>query len=180
MLLLAFRNLVRRPLRNALAVAGLAAAVAVLACLSAYGSGYRRALGAELDRMGMQMMLVPLGCPFDAAARVIKGRALDVTLPESALAIARKDPAVALAAPMYSAVVPRPAEGRTDLWIGIDDSARAIKPWWKLTTGSTWFTGTNCVILGAEAAAAEMRKPGDEFYSPETGRSLKVCGVLER
>ena len=85
MLLLAFRNLVRRPLRSALAVCGLAAAVAVLACLSAFGHGYRRALGTELDRMGLQMMLVPLGCPYDAAARVLKGKTLENSLPESAL-----------------------------------------------------------------------------------------------
>src|SRR5260221_14228661 len=117
MLSLAVRNLIRRPIRTSIAVAGLAVSVAVLACLLSFGEGYQRGLHSELDRMGMQMMLVPLGCPFDAAARVIKGRALDVTLPDSALAIARKDPAVALAAPMYTAVLPRPAEGRTDLWV---------------------------------------------------------------
>src|SRR5262249_8142639 len=63
MLLLAYKNLVRRPLRNGLTIAGLAVAVAVLACLSAFGNGYRHELGAELDRMGVQLLLVPLGCP---------------------------------------------------------------------------------------------------------------------
>ena len=108
MLLLAFRNLVRRPLRSALTVCGLAAAVAVLACLSAFGHGYRRALGTELDRMGLQMMLVPLGCPYDAAARVLKGKTLENSLPESALEEARRDPAVAVAAPLLMAALPRP------------------------------------------------------------------------
>ena len=85
MLFLAIRNLIRRPFRSFLTAMGLAVAVAVLGSLSAFGEGYRAALHAELDRMGMQMMLVPLGCPYDAAARVLKGRELDVTLPESAL-----------------------------------------------------------------------------------------------
>jgi hypothetical protein len=70
MLRLAFRNLLRRPLRNALTVLGLAVAVAVLVCLFAFGHGYQRALRTELDRMGLQLMLVPLGCPYDAAARI--------------------------------------------------------------------------------------------------------------
>src|ERR1041384_5960322 len=153
MLYLALKNLFRRPLRTGLTLFGLAASIGVLACLLSFGEGYQRVLRGELDRMGMQMMLVPLGCPFDAAARVIKGRALDVTLPESALEIARKDPAVALAAPMYTAVLPRPKEGRTDPWVGIDETSRAIKPWWKLAQGSTWFRGPDSVILGAEAAA---------------------------
>ena len=100
MWLLAFRNLVRRPLRNGLALAGQAAAVGVLVCLSGFGNGYRRALGAELNRMGMQMMLVPIGCPYDAAARVLKGQPLDASLPETAVNEARRDPAVAVAAPL--------------------------------------------------------------------------------
>ncbi len=180
MIRLACTNLVRRPLRTGLAVFGLAISVGVLACLLSFGQGYERGLHGELDRMGMQLMLVPLGCPYDAAARVIKGRSLDVTLPADALGAVRADPAVAVAAPMYTAALPRPSEGRTDLWVGIDEASRVLKPWWRLVPGSTWFRGPNSVILGAEAAVTEMRKPGDRFFSPETGKELTVCGVLER
>lgn len=180
MLTLALKNLFRRPLRTGLTLAGLAISVATLACLLSFGEGYQHGLRRELDRMGMQLMVVPLGCPYDAAARVLKGRALDVTLPGDALSAARSDPAVAVAAPMYTAVLPRPMEGRTDLWVGIDETTRALKPWWKLTPGSRWLDGPNSVLLGAEAASTEMRKPGDRFYSPETGKELTVCGVLER
>lgn len=180
MLRLALKNLYRRPLRTGLTLLGLAVSVALLACLLSLGEGYQRGLRGELDRMGMQMMLVPLGCPYDAAARVLKGRALDVTLPAGALAEVRADPAVAVAAPVYTAVLPRPSEGRTDLWVGIDEASRALKPWWKRASGSAWFQGPDSVILGAEAAATELRKPGDRFYSPETGRAFTVCGVLER
>ena len=180
MLLLAFRNLFRRPLRTGLTAAGLAVAVAVLACLSAFGAGYSRGLGTELDRMGMQMMLVPLGCPYDAAAQVLKGKSLENSLPETAIEAARRDPAVAVAAPLLLAALPRPKEGRTDLWAGLDRSALALKPWWRAHAGSDWFAGPSDVILGYEAAAVELRAPGDRFYSPETGRTFRVAGVLER
>jgi putative ABC transport system permease protein len=180
MLLLAFRNLVRRPLRNALTIAGLAVAVAVLACLSAFGHGYQLALRAELDRMGLQLMLVPLGCPYDAAARVLKGRTLENSLPESALDEARRDPAVAVAAPLLMATLPRPGESRADMWVGLDDTAVALKPWWRASAGDKWFADENSVILGCDAAEVEMRSPGDWFFSPETGRKLRVVGVLER
>src|SRR5947207_2883974 len=123
MILLAFRNLTRRPFRNLLTLGGLSVAVAVLACLSAFGQGYQRALGTELDRMGLQLMLVPLGCPFDAAARVLKGRTLENSLPETALAAARRDRAVAVAAPLLMVALPRPREGRTDMWVGLDEAA---------------------------------------------------------
>lgn len=180
MILLALRNLSRRPLRTGLTLLGLAVSIAVLACLLSFGDGYQGSLHSELDRMGMQIMVVPLGCPYDAAARVLKGRALDVSLPMDALRTVRLDPAVAIAAPVYTAVLPRPEEGRTDLWVGIDESSRALKPWWKMTAGSSWFKGPDSVILGAEAAQTELRKPGDRFYSPETKREFAVAGVLER
>jgi putative ABC transport system permease protein len=182
---MAWRNLTRRRLRSTLTLVGLAVSVAVMACLLAFGQGYQAGLSRELDRMGVQLMIVPLGCPYDAAARVLKGRSPEASLPESALAAARRDPEVAVAAPMLMAAVPRPAEGRTDLWVGLDRSALALKPWWQLAPGSRWFSGEDEVILGADAAATEMRSPGDAFYSPgptpkAPGARLRVAGVLER
>jgi putative ABC transport system permease protein len=175
---LALRNLLRRPGRNLLALFGLAAAVAVLACLGAFARGYERALGTEVDRMGMQLMLVPLGCPYDAAARVLKGRSLDTSLPVSAVESARRDPDVAVAAPLLLASVAGKDRSRTDLWAGIDRSALELKPWWKTQRGSAWFQGADSVILGSVAAEIEDRAPGDRFYSPETGRTFRVAGVL--
>src|SRR5438128_10712721 len=115
-------HLISRPLRTGLTLIGLSISTAVLLVLLSFGEGYQSGLHRELDRMGMQLMLVPLGCPYDAAARVLKGKALDVSLPDSAVESARRDSAVAIAAPMYTAVLPRPKDGRTDLWVGIDDS----------------------------------------------------------
>jgi putative ABC transport system permease protein len=180
MLRFALRNLRRRPLRNGLTLAGLATAVAVLMCLLSFGQGYRRALSIELDRMGMQMMLVPLGCPYDAAARVLKGKPLENSLPESALHEVRRDPAVAVAAPLMVAALASPGNSRADMWVGLDESALALKPWWRARSGEKWFKDADSVILGCDAAEIELRTPGDLFFSPETGRRLRVTGVLER
>lgn len=179
MFILALKNLSRRPLRSLLTLSGLAVAAAFLACLTAFTEGYGRSLRSELEGMGMQMMLVPLGCPYDAAAKVIKGRALDVSLPVSALSEARQDPAVALASPVFAATIPRPALGRTDLWVGVDETALRMRPWWKLQEGH-WLEKPDEILLGAEAAATELRHPGDRFYSPETARTFTVAGVLTR
>lgn len=180
LLTLAFSNVRRRPLRSGLAVGGLAVAVAVLVTLSAFGKGYRRALTSELNRMGLQIMLVPLGCPYDAAAQVLKGKPLENSLPETAVEAARRDPAVAVAAPLFMAALPQPRTGRTDMWVGLDETARLIKPWWKVKAGQSWFPQPDSVILGIDAAEVEMRVPGDWLYSPEGGRRLEVAGVLER
>jgi putative ABC transport system permease protein len=190
---MAWLNLTRRRLRTALTLSGLAVAVAVMACLLAFGQGYETGLSQELDRMGIQLMIVPLGCPYEAAAHVLKGhapaaeglRGRDASLPTAALMTARQDPDVAVAAPLLMTAIPRPEENRTDLWVGLDQSTLALKPWWQLARGSHWFQRSNEVILGAEAAATELRAPGDAFYSPGAGSHgagarLRVAGVLER
>lgn len=161
-------------------MSGVGIAISVLACLLAFGAGYERELGRELNGMGLQMMLVPLGCPYDAAARVLKGNVLDVSLPDASVEMVRHDPDVSCAAPLLLATVPRPTEGRTDMWVGVDASIRPLKSWWKMRAGQDWFPDENSVILGAEAAATEMRRVGDKLYSPETGRQFRVSGILER
>lgn len=178
MIRLAFQNLLRRPMRLLLTLFGLAAAIAVLLCLTAFGQGYQHALRAELNQMGLQLMLVPLGCPYDAAARVLKGKNLETSLPDSVVIAARADPAVAVAAPLLMVAVARPREGRTDMWVGLEETALELKPWWQMKSGSRWFLDADSVILGADAAAVELRAPGDKFYSPEAGRALRVAGVL--
>src|SRR5258706_15133754 len=135
MIRLIFRNVVRRPLRSGLTLAGVALASAVLVCLIAFGDGYRRGLAHELEQSGVQLMLVPLGCPYDAAARVLKNNTLENSLPGTALESARNDPAVAVAAPFLMAALPRQKDHRTDLWVGLDRSALELKPWWRMRPG---------------------------------------------
>jgi putative ABC transport system permease protein len=180
MFVLVLRNLARRPLRNGLTLAGIAVAMAVLVTILAFGEGYRQALRRELEQAGVQMMLVPLGCPYDAAARVLKNNTLENSLPANALDAVRNDPAVAVAAPLLMAACPRQNERRTDMWVGLDRSALLIKPWWRAGSGRAWFTKQDDVILGADAAALEMRAPGDKFFSPERHREFHVAGILER
>lgn len=180
MIALAVRNLARRPVRLALTLIGLALAVGLSSSLLAFAEGYQVGLRAELDRMGIQMMLVPLGCPYDGAARALKGRPLDDFLPASVLADVRRDSRVAVAAPMLIGAFPEPEQRRTDLWTGIDPAMRALKPWWRCQAGTLELSRSDDVLLGADAAETEMRAPGDLFYSPAMGRRFRVAGVLQR
>ena len=180
MLRLIFRNVLRRPLRNGLTLAGISVAMGVLICVESLGDGYRNTLRREVEQAGVQIMLVPLGCPYDAAARVLKNNALEASLPFAALETARKDPGVAVAAPMLIAALPRQGERRVDIWVGLDESSLQLRPWWNAASGNGWFAGADEAILGAEAAAVEMRVPNDKLSSPETRRTFRVAGILER
>ncbi len=180
MLRLIFRNLLRRPLRNGLTLAGISVAMGVLICVESFGDGYRNRVRREVEQAGVQIMLVPLGCPYDAAARVLKNNALEASLPYAALEIVREDPGVAVAAPMLIAALPRQGERRVDIWVGLDESSLQLRPWWNVTAGNAWFAGGDEAILGADAAALEMRTHNDKLSSPETKRTFRVAGILER
>ena len=117
---LPFKNLQRRKLRSALTAMSLAAATAVLFSLLAFNRGYQQALQGELDRMGAHLLVVPVGCPYEAASLILKGGQVENTLPAAALATIRAQPEVDAAAPLFMAAIPRPEEGRTDVWCGID------------------------------------------------------------
>src|SRR5437879_4509583 len=132
---LPFKNLWRRKLRSALTAASLAAATAVLFSLLAFNRGYQRTLRAELDRMGAHLLVVPVGCPYEAASLILKGGQVANTLPAAALATIRAQPEVDAAAPLFMATIPRPEEGRTDVWCGMDDQLRRLKRYWRLSPG---------------------------------------------
>ena len=180
MLKLVLTNILRRRLRSFLTAAGIAIAVALLLLLDQVATGYRIQLLKELNSMGIHMMLVPLGCPYDAATRVLKGNNLETSLPQNALEAVKSDKDVEIAAPLLIAALARPDQGRTDMFVGLDENGIALKSWWKTARGSDRFVTSNSVILGADAGQIEMREPGDSLYSPESGRTLTVAGILER
>lgn len=177
---LPFKNLWRRKFRSTLTAASLAAATAVLFSLLAFNNGYQRALQSQLDRMGAHLLVVPVGCPYEAASLILKGGQVMNTLPAQALVQIRSQPEVDVAAPLFMAAIPRPEEGRTDVWCGIDGDMRRLKQYWRLSPGSHLPTAPNGILMGAEAAATEQRAPGDLFFSEKTNREFKVAGVLER
>src|SRR5207249_4126236 len=70
---LALKNLRRRPLRTTLTVGGVALAVAVLYSLCSFQKGYQLQLRAELQGLGAHILVVPKGCPYEAASIAIHG-----------------------------------------------------------------------------------------------------------
>src|SRR6185436_13252706 len=72
-LILAMKNLLRRPVRTVLTVAGVALAVAVAVSLSGFNLGYARAIDQSIEKLGFQVMIMAKGCPYEAATMMLKG-----------------------------------------------------------------------------------------------------------
>lgn len=180
MIKLAIQSLVRRPARTTLSIVAVGIAIAVLTGLSSIAELYTRTLHAELNQMGLHLMVVPMGCPYESAATVLKGGTLETTLPMEVLEQVKKDPAVEVASAVLTVTVPRPREQRLDTWVGISEESLQVRPWWETSSGRNWFHATNGVILGAETAVIEAREVGDKLYEPVSKSLLVVEGVLKR
>ena len=70
---LAAKNLTRRRGRTGLTILGVAIAVSVLFSLLSLNSGYEKELNNEVNSMGVHILAVPKGCPYEAASLIIHG-----------------------------------------------------------------------------------------------------------
>ena len=201
---LAWKNLVRRPVRTALTAGGVALAVAVAVSLGGFNLGYRQAIAGSIEQLGFQVMVMAKGCPYEAATMMLKGGSGLLYLPEEAHAQIRTDPDIEAITPIFIGIAEKQntsldgsaAASAFTILSGVElDSFRTMKPWLKLKTGAgydggRWFApdSTNEVVMGFEAAEYEQRKVGDVFYvsvvpngkvDPER-HAFTVVGVLER
>lgn len=201
---LATKNLRRRPVRTALTVAGVALAVTVAVSLGGFMLGYRGAIDKSINMLGYQVMIMAKGCPYEAATMMLKGGTGLLYLPGDTYQQVKNDPDIESITPIFIGVAQKQAssirdEGAASNFIvvsGIDvPSFLVMKPWLVFKKGpgyadGRWFTpgSKDEVVLGFEAAEYEQRKVGDSFYASITPagkpnlvmHQFKVVGVLER
>ena len=200
---LAFNNLLRRPVRSALTVFGVALAVAVAVSLAGFNRGYRRAIERSIERLGFQVMIMAKGCPYEAATMMLKGGTGLLYLPGDTLTKIKTDSDIKAITPIFIGVAQKEASSIRDdaaasflIISGIETgSFTSMKPWIAFARGlgfdgGRWFKpdATDEVVLGYEVATYEQRKVGDQFLATiaPAGKadpiqhSFKVVGILDR
>jgi putative ABC transport system permease protein len=203
-LALALKNLLRRPVRTGLTVAGVALAVTVAVSLGGFMLGYSGAIDKSINMLGFQVMIMAKGCPYEAATMMLKGGTGLLYLPADTYDKVKSDPDIETITPIFIGVAQKQGSSIRDdaggsnfsIISGIDvPSYRVMKPWIAFKSGAgynngRWFapSARNEVVLGYEAAEYEQRKVGDSFYASITPagqtepvlREFKVVGVLDR
>jgi len=173
----ALKNLFAHRTRTILTLGSMTVAVAVLFTLVSFNRGYERALKSQLQGMGIHMMVVPVGCPYEAASLILKGGRIPNYLPASVLDEVSAIPEIDVAAPAFMSGIVRPDEGRTDIYVGIDSSTLRLKNWWRLK--GRFLEKPNDVILGNDVTLIELSHVGDQIYMPEKDATFDVVGELE-
>jgi putative ABC transport system permease protein len=174
---LAFKNLIRRKTRSILTVLGVAIAIAVLYSLFQFQQGYQSQLKGELGALGAHVMVVPKGCPYEAATIALHGGKWPRYMDEDQLAKVKANPGVAEAAGVIMDAVFAPGNVNVIL-LGIDEDYMKLRPAWHIN--GHWFDAESTVILGASAAQDAKVNVGDVWTVPEKNVPLRVVGVLNR
>jgi len=127
--------------------------------------------------MGVHIMAVPMGCPFESATLILKGGKIPAYLDMSVMEQIDQIDGIQIAAPSLMHGLIRPEEGRTDIFLGIDERMLTLKNWWKIK--GSFFKKNNDIILGYNAALVELAEVGDQIYLPEYDKTFNVVGILE-
>src|SRR3954467_13755086 len=167
----------RRPLRTIVTTTGVAIAVAALFSLLSFQRGYRDGMSRELDRLGAHVLVVPKGCPYDAASMALHGASWPCYLKESYLTEVRSVPGVATAAPCFMAAL-YDTKGNQFVYVGVETNILSLKRRW--TIDGTFPPRDEEFMAGAEVARRNGWEPGDTVQLPGLADqpAARLCGIL--
>lgn len=176
---LAFKNLLRRRTRTMLTIAGVAIAVAALFSLSAFRQGYEKQLTQEMNSMGIHLLAVPKGCPYEAASLIMHGGVIPKYLSAADVEKARSIDGVDIATPMLLHQFFKD-EGTHVVYGIISNDMQLLKPWWK--TEGRFFSDDekNVMIVGRSLAESEGLHIGDVLPFGDAAEPFTIVGILER
>ncbi len=186
---LAVKNLLRRRSRTLLTLLGIAIAIAVLYSLQEFQRGYESGLQSEMDQLGAHIMVVPKGCPYEAATIVLHGGKWPRYMEESYFKQIQDVPGVSLAAPILMDAMINPAANDNKIFLGITDQYGKLRPKWSIRGREFSGLESSEVILGSSIAEKLGLKVGDLFPLRQDagGRAagkhdadLGVVGILDR
>jgi putative ABC transport system permease protein len=177
-LTLACRNWTRRPLRTAVTATGVAIAVAALFSLLAFQDGYRAGIQSDLGRLGAHILVVPKGCPYDAASIALHGATWPCYLKADYLEEVRSVVPDAAIAPAFMAAFSDGDETQA-VYVGIDDSLLPLKTGWRIDGHFPAASGD--LLIGADVARRHHWSVLQTVDLPGLGNQRgRVSGVLAR
>lgn len=176
LLKMAWRNLFRRRLRTVLTLAGVSVAVAALCSLLSFQQGYQNGMKGELERLGAHVLVVPKGCPYDAASIALHGASWPCYLKEAYLTQVKRTEGVQTAAPVLMNAN-YTESGEAIVTLGVTPEILAVKKNWLIA--GAFPTSNGEVLVGSAFAKKHNLVIGQTFDLPgSAGISLKVCGTL--
>jgi putative ABC transport system permease protein len=188
-LLLAIKNLLRRKMRSLLTLLGIGFAVAVLYAFQEFQREYEQGMQQQINQLGAHIMVVPKGCPYEAATIVLHGGKWPRYMDESYFDRIRRTPGISEAAPILMDAMINTTTQNNTIFLGITGDYGKLRSKWKIRGREFSGPASREVILGTTVADKLKLKPGDVYRLRQdaSGRAagkedadMRVVGVLER
>ncbi len=174
---LAIKNLLRRKIRTTLTILSVAIAISILFSLLAFNRGYEKEMKKELAYLGYHILIVPKGCPYEAASLVLHGGKFPRYLKDEYVEEIRKVQGVKESARLFMNSETDSLSKETKIYFGIDQDYLNFKPRWKFKAGG-FFTNDHSVVIGQYVAESKKIKLGDKVEA--LGEEFIVAGILEQ
>lgn len=176
----ALSNLKRNPVRSVLTGLSLAVSAATLTVVLSLDRGYSSAVTNDLvNKTGVHLYVTKEGCPIEAASVIAQGGLSPLYVSEDIMSRLQKVDGLAAVLPFKLFALTTEDGSRTDIFMGVTEAVKSVKPDWKFVQGG-WFTSDTSVILGAEMARIENLNVGDKMYTEHFKKEFVVSGVLNR
>ncbi|MFZ0927108.1 MAG: ABC transporter permease [Syntrophobacteraceae bacterium] len=176
---LSWNNILRYKTRSILTIFAVACSVGVLFSILSFDMGFERNLAKEIEKTGIDFMIVSKGCSFEVASLVLYGAVIPKYLDEGLLEKVKHVEDVETASPVLISQLPNLKSGRTDVVYGMEMSDIAkLKPQWHVD-GRLPQSGYE-LILGYLIAEKYKVKIGDEVPYLRDGITFRIVGVLNR
>jgi putative ABC transport system permease protein len=176
---LSLKNLFRRRVRTLLTIGGVAIAIAVLFSLLSFNAGYEKQLNGELGSLGIHILAVPKGCPYEAASLIIHGGVIPKYLSDKDVEQVRQIDGIAVASPMLLHQFFKDDKAHIVYGINIDDQ-KILKPWWKIEGRFFENNEKDVMIVGRSLAEKEGLKVGQVLQFGPSKIPTTIVGILER
>lgn len=174
---LALLEWTRRPVRLGVTVTAVALAIASLLSVLAFERGYRQGLRSELDRLGAQILVVPKGCPYDAASLALHGANWPCHLRATYHSEIAGIRGVAVAVPLLMQAVAA-GTGSNVVYLGSDPSILRLRTAWRIDGRFPEREGE--VLVGANLARRFGWRVGQTLPLPGlVGVRGTVAGILQ-
>ena len=174
---LAIKNLLRRKIRTTLTILSVAIAISILFSLVAFNRGYEKEMTKELQYLGYHILIVPKGCPYEAASLVLHGGKFPRYLKDEYVDEIKKVPGVKESARLFMNSETDSLLKETKIYFGIDQDYLRFKPRWKFSQGG-FFTDDHSVVIGQYVSENKKLKLGDKTRA--FGEDFTVSGILEQ
>ncbi|MGD9495999.1 MAG: ABC transporter permease [Armatimonadota bacterium] len=136
-----------------------------------------------MSSYGAHIMIVPRGCPYEAATIVLHGGKWPRYMEQSWYDIVRRTEGIEASTAIIMDAIIRDGGRESVIYMGIDEDYPALRQSWEYQSGG-WFRGEDTAILGASVARAHGVGVGESITIADGARisptQVQVAGVLAR